>query len=292
VRPAAGLVAALLATAAAAQGTVACPFIRPAGLAPSQVDAVVQGEFASQLRRPPEQVDRDKAIHRIEAGDDGRVAFEAGAASIGEELGFDAAAAFRAAAKARGSAPAEDTLTIAEMQEIARKAYAAGHDAPPPEAQAGVAFAVQGLAVRSPVPAQGWSLQRCTGEMVLFQRREPALPALSTAMVRLAGLPAFATPEAFEKQVREALETSLPEGLAVDTMTVKVVDGTRGPCANALVTGVVHDLPFGMLGRVCYLARDATLAWNTMFSRLGAGGFTRPSAIAEADAFVTGASPK
>jgi hypothetical protein len=287
-RIALALAAASLAGTAAAQATIRCPFIRPPGLAAEQVDAAVLQEVAQVLQHAPEGLDRDKSLRKLHDAPDVGERFAAMAQGVGETLGFDAAARFEAAARAQGGAKPEDALSVAQLQEIARKAYAAGKDQPPPAALAGAAYPLEGLAVKTPVPATGWSLLRCTGEQVLFQRRDAAL---STALVTLAAVPPFDDKAAFEQRVRDAIRGGLPPGLAVDTMKVVVVDGEKAPCANALVTGSVRGAAFGMLERVCYLGPDAPFAWNTVFSRLG-DGFELPSAIKEADAFVAGASPK
>jgi hypothetical protein len=287
----------LAAALGAAQGTHAqvtaeCPLIRPPGLAADQVEAIVAQKVGAQIERPPEALVANQTFHKQDGTDNASTDFAYASIAIAQALGFDAPAAYRAAAKARGSEQPSEVLTLADMQEIARKAYLEGHDGPPPALPAGVAYRLRaGLTVHTPAPPDGWQVQRCASDQVAFRRSEDGRPPLETAMARLVGVPRWTNEEAFEKTVRATVEATTA-GMDVRATTLAPVAGTSVPCVDLRVTAVASGQPLGLRGRVCYAARDAEFAYLTLFSRLGDDALSSPAAIAQADAFIAGASPK
>ena len=286
-------VAALVAASAArAQVTAECPPIRPPGLSAEQVDAVVIQKVAAELQQAPDAIDPAHTFHKQDGTDNAAPDFVLAAIAIGEALGFNALEAYRAAAKARGSEQLSEALTIADMQELARKAYAAGQDGPPPDVPAGVAYRLRaGLSVHVPAPADGWQVLRCGSDQVAFRRSQGGRPPLETAMTRVVSVPAWESDAAFEKTVRETLESSMT-GIEVQSATLAKAAGASTPCIDLRIAASASGLPFGLRGRVCYTARESTLAYITLFSRMGDGGLATTAAIAEADAYIAGASPK
>jgi hypothetical protein len=285
-------VLALAAVAARAQVTAECPLIRPPGLGAGQVDALVAQKVAAQLQQAPDTIDPAHTFHKQDGTDNAASDFLLAAVAIGEALGFDALAAYRAAAKARGSEQMSEVLTIADMQALARTAYAAGHDGPPPEVPAGVAYRLRaGLTVHAPAPADGWQVVNCGSDHVAFRRSEGGRPPLETAMTRVVSVPAWESDQAFEKTVRQTLEASMT-GIEPQSTALARAAGTSTPCIDLRVAAVASGQPLGLRGRVCYTSRESTLAYITLFSRLGDGGLATTARIAEADAYVAGASPK
>jgi len=284
----------MLAAAASAwaQVTARCPLIRPPALAADQVDAIVAQKVAGQLERAPQALVAAQTFRKLDGSDDASTNFDFASVAIAESLGFDAPAAYRAAAKARGSEQPSEVLTLADMQEIARKAYLAGHDGPPPAVPAGVAYRLRaGLTVHAPVPAEGWQVQHCASDQVAFRRSEDGHPPFETATARLVAVPRWTDEAAFEKTVRTTLQ-STTAGMDVRSTTLAPVAGTAVPCVDLRVAALANGMPLGLRGRVCYAARDAAFAYITLFSRLGGDGLATPAGIAAADAFVAGASPR
>ena len=288
--PSSLLVPALLASFAAhAQGTLRCPLIRPPGLAAEQVDVAVMQNLAEELQRPPDAIDRAKTLEAIVGAGDAQASFASVTLAIGEALGVDAETAFAQAA--HDGKPAWESLTIAQLQAAARNAYLAGHDGPPPAAVVGAAYRLHDVAVKSPAPAAGWVVLHCGDEQVTFQRGTRADMPLSIATARISGVPPYTDDTAFEKYLRATVASSLP-GLAIQRIDVQLVAGSRMPCADVRVAGTLQDEDYGLRQRVCYVARDSRYAYVAMSSRLGDGGLAPLAALATADAFVVGASPK
>lgn len=289
-----------------AQGTLRCPFVRPPGLAAEQVDAVVLQNVVELLQRPPDAIDRTKPFDVVDGTDSASLDYALAARAIGEALGFDATATFAETAQARDGPHADtsagamppshagaphERLSVADMQAAARKAYAAGQDGPPPAAIVGAAYRIEGLAVHTPVPAAGWVILQCGAEHVTFQQGSRASLPLSVATARLTTVPAYTDDAAFEKFLRATVAASLP-GLQVERVDVKIAEGSKLPCADVRVAATLQGEAYGLRQRVCYAGRDASFAYLTVFSRLGDAGLAPPAALASAEGFVIGASPK
>ena len=161
---------ALAAPAAMAAST--CPFIRPAGLSPQQVDGVVVGSYAQMLHKPASQIDTGKTFKALDGTDNASLTYSFETIDISRALGFDAVKLFYDAAKAKGAKEPYDSMSIAELQGLARRAYAQGQDGPPPVADAKTEYAVAGVGVRAPwTPAGDWRLTQCGGDGVTFLSR-------------------------------------------------------------------------------------------------------------------------
>lgn len=272
---AAGLLGLLLCPPAQAQPATGCPLIRPAGLAPQQVDAVVLTRLAQALRRAPADLDTGLSVQALSPPGQAELLYGYAALAIGEVLGFDGPARFREAARARGSERPHEALDIAALQAAARAAYAAGTDAPPPPATPGERFRLEGVAVGAPTVETGWHLMRCGHDQVAWWRRGAADDESVTAVLRVTALPPWTGPQAFVDHLRQALLGTVPAGYAVRSLSVEpLTDGAR-PCADASLVARADHQPWRLKARFCYAGPQARHGHAAMFSHAGSDDVPR-----------------
>ena len=277
--------------APAAMAASRCPLIRPAGLSPQQVDGIVAGTYAAWLHQPVGQVDTRQTIARLDGTDNATLTYSFATADISSTLGFDAVELFYDAARAKAAKEPSDLMSIAELQALARQAYARGHDEAPPKADPSAEYAVGGLAVRAPSsPAGDWRLTHCGASDVTFvQRSEEGDFAAS---LRSASMSRYTSDAAFLAEVGKGLQGRMPPQFKLRPWQPALVKGTRAPCADAALQGddPVRDVTLFLRVRVCYLRPDNPNTWFVLFSETLPAG--RGVDTAAAEAFVGATSPK
>jgi hypothetical protein len=283
-------VSTMLVLPALAWAQTECPFIRPPGLTPDQVNSVVATMVANALKRHPQSLGVSKTIKRLDDTDSAIMNYAFVVVSISEALGFDAGRSFFDAAKAKGASQPFDSLSVSEIQEISRAAYAKGKDGPPPPASADAEYLVHRLRVRAPQPTAGWLLVRCGGDDVTFQRSMPAQSATSTASVRVASMPPFKDSQTFVAAAKVLLAQAVPAGYQIKSSEVSLVEGTTMPCADASVQSESSSLSVALQARFCYASKGAAFDYATLFAHASNQSVKPPSE--EALLFVRAASPK
>jgi hypothetical protein len=262
-----------------------CPLIRPPGLSVDQVNSVVTNIFAQALRRPPQSLDPTNTIKTLDGTENASLAYLFASTSVGESLGFDALAEFREATKAKGGRNPIETLTLTELQALARAAYQRGTDSPPPEAQENLSYRVHTLSVSTPSPAQGWRLLQCGRERVTFQRRTET--SQSTASVRFASLPRFESDAALVALASKLIPSVLPPALQAQPWQPQRAR-TDAPCADATITGQIPSGSVFLRAWICYEDTTASFGYATLFLHLAEASAQSPSA--QAEEFVAGNS--
>src|SRR5215471_17649312 len=180
----------LPAIPAAAAAPIECPLIRPPGLTPEQVDAVVLEDLSRILGRSASEIDRSKSFAQLDPGPDQKLHFALFVVNVSEALGIEDGVAFDGIAKARHKGDIR-ALTVQEYLDATRIAYAQGKDGPPPAAIEGARYKLSAtMSVPAPSPARGWSLVSCRRDQVGFQRVDGE-GRMSLAYVSVLGLPPF-----------------------------------------------------------------------------------------------------
>ena len=128
---------------------------------------------------------------------------------------------------------------------------------------------------------------QCGSDRITFQRQSAT--SLSTAGLRVAGLPPFESDAAFLSTVSKLLSSVIPTGFQVQPWRPQLAT-TDAPCADATVIGQASAGILYLRARVCYESKSATIGYASLFSHLSQ--VSEPVPEAQADAFVVGASPK
>ena len=259
-----------------------CPFIRPPGLSPQQVDSVVLGAYAQALRVAPDSLTLSKTLKVLDGTENAILTYSFATLAVGETLGFDAVRTFFDAAKAKGAAQPFDSLPMSEILALARTEYAKGVDSEPPVAVPDMEFKVHDVIVRPPEPAEGWSLMRCAAEQVAFRRQSGA--SMSTAAVRAAVLPKYTSSKDFLAQVKSMLTLAVPPGFEVGSWQPTSFAASV-PCADARFTASSSVRTLFFRARICYASPEANFGYAWLYSVNGNVGMEAPSA--EAEEFVT-----
>ena len=132
--------AMLVPVIATAAGAVQeCPLIRPPGLTPEQVDAVVLADLSRSIGRLTQDIDRSKSFAQLDQGADTKLHFALFVVSASEALGIEDGVAFHDIAVARHNGDSM-ALTVQEFLDASRAAYAKGTDGPPPPSAEGVRY--------------------------------------------------------------------------------------------------------------------------------------------------------
>lgn len=274
--------AALVPTIATAAGPVQeCPLIRPPGLTPEQVDAVVLEDLSRSVGMLSEGIDRSKSFAQLDSSPDAKLHFALFVVRTSEALGVEDGVAFYEVAKARykGNSMA---LTVQEYLDATRAAYARGKDGPPPAAVEGVRYKLSGsMSVPAPSPARGWSLVACKRDQIGFQRVDGE-GRMSMAYVSSLALPPFKDSASFTAYAGQ--QTSRAFAKFGETKTLDVVKSGPDYCAAFRYDSAT--LPVKARGRSCYENAQARHGYGAYFLRIGE---VRDEEIkAEADQFIGG----
>jgi hypothetical protein len=250
---------------AMAAGTVQeCPLIRPPGLTPEQVDAVVMEDLSRSVSRVPQDIDRSKSFAQLDPGADTKLHFALFVVHVSEALGIEDGVAFHeiAAARHNGNSMA---LTVQEYLDASRAAYARGTDGPPPAAIEGVRYKLSGvMSVPAPSPARGWSLVACRRDQVGFQRVDGE-GRMSMAYVSSLGLPPFKDAPTLAAYARE--QTGRAFAKFGEAKTLDVLTSGPNDCADFRYASAT--LPVKARGRTCYENAKARHGYGAYFMHIG-----------------------
>jgi hypothetical protein len=273
----------------AAAASSPCPLIRPPGLDAKNVDDVVVASFAQALHLSPDKIDVRLTPRVLDGSDTVVVSYFLAVQNISYSLGFNAIPVYRDAAKAKGSDKPFEALTLAQLQEIARKAYAAGIDSPPPNVTEETTYQLsRGVEVSTPRPATGWALLQCAPDRAAFQKKSLQRGRTTTETIHLAMLPAWQDELTFTREVRKMLAAL--NQTAAASATVDIVRGTLNPCADFHAAAATAAMPYDVYGRACYRSGTKTSALITLVEF--AGGAPTDDELAQARDFIGEASPK
>ena len=255
-----------VAAAAAAPSARGCPAIRPPGLGPAEVDALVLGHVAHALQQSADQLDRAKSFAQLAPGPEAAMRFQWAARAIGETLGLDAPGLFMQVARLAGREPAHAGLALDDLLTMSRQAYAQGQDEAPPPVSPQAEYQLGEVRLRAPQLAPGWTLLRCGQDQVIFWRKGAVDDEAASAVARLIGLPPFIDQPTFASHLRQVVAATVPAGHVVRRLEVEPVEGSPQPCAEAVLLARHENLSFRLRGRFCYAAPDARHGPAILFS--------------------------
>lgn len=281
----------LALVAPAANAATACPVMREPGLTPPQVDDVVARLYAQGLHKRLRELVRARAF-KAQHADDGELAdYDEATRTVGEALGFDAREVFSQAARAKGSDRPDESLTVLDLQALARDAYARGHDAPAQVASPGVDYAVSGISVHAPEsPAGDWLLTTCSHRNVTFMRlREGRFVAAS--LRALSAVPE-GDEDMFVDEIESALRRRLPTNARPNTWKFVADTTDHGSCIAASVTLGPHGDggSFLLRSRICPAAAGRPLGYAILYAELAQAGVDLDMKAAEG--FISTTAPK
>ena len=254
-----------------------CTPVRPAGLSAEAVDQTVLRKVADALQVPTARVDPRKTIKQLDPSDNVPITYAFAVGGIAEALAFDSGAAFYEANKATGKQHPWEGVTVATMQLLARKAYFAGTDAPPPSAPRGATFETRRFSVAVPSQPSNWLLIVCNHDQFAFGSQDAMTNDVYTAAARDIDLEPFKDDETFLAQVRAAMASGAPAGHAVTSIDVRMVKRPGPPCAfaSAEVTPTVPPVQTSgsprhtIYARFCYDSEYPYLGYSALFSHQG-----------------------
>lgn len=270
-----------------------CTPIRPSGLQTAQVDDIVVAKVAEALHRPKHEVDTSKTLRQLDHSEMVMVRLAYVVVAVSDTLGFDAAAAFLAGSKANGKENVAEGLSIAQMQGIARKAYFAGIDSPPPVPKPGTTFGTRILTVDVPVRPPGWSQVSCTFQSFSFKLTHDG--SVYTAAVSEIQLEPFTSDSAFVAQLTKAASSAFPPGYAVTISEARISRATAPQCAEYRGEARLEKREDGtsrrldLLAKTCYDARYPHLGYIAMFAQEGLASHDSTATLAAA--FFDGVRP-
>ena len=269
---------AFLTAAGASIASDTCTPVRPSGLSAEAVDQTVLRKVAEAVHVPAERIDPRKTIKQLDPTDNVPVTYAFVVVGIGEALAFDSAAVFHKANKATGKQNPWEGVTVATMQTLARKAYFAETDAPPPPAPHGATFKTRRFSVAVPSQPPNWSLIRCNHDQFAFRSQDPTANDIYTASAQDIGLEPFKNEEDFLSQVRTAMaEAPMSAGQTVTSVDVTMVKRSGPPCALAFAdltppapaAQVSGSSRYTLYARFCYDSEYPYLGYSALFLHEG-----------------------
>lgn len=274
-----------------AMAVTACPFLRPSDLTPQQVDDDVARLYVQGLHKPLGELVTGSPFKPQHADDEELPDFEEATRTVGEALGFDAREVFAQAARAKGSDRPDESLTLAQLQALARTAYAQGHDTPVPMASPGVDYAVFGMPVHVPgSPAGGWTLMRCSHRDVTFMRLRDG--RFFAASLRSLSASSQGNEELFVLDIEAALRLRLPASARPGTWKIVSDAAGRGNCTEASVIlrpGGANG-SFQLRSRACYPTSGRPRGYAILFGQFAPAGADLDTKAAED--FISATAPK
>jgi hypothetical protein len=257
-----------------------CPMIRPPGLSPAQVEAVVLSHLSETIGVSKEALNRLKSFDELDPSSDREMHFAYFVVRVSEDLGIDDAAAFYEIAKTRHDGRMS-ALAVQEYLDASRTAYSKGKDEPPPSILEGASYRLgRKMFVRAPSPARGWYLVACGHAKIAFQRAD-ADGGVSTAYVTTLSLPPFVNEAAFKAYAREAVSGLEAQFGAFKSIDVEATALPR-PCTEFRAIGAA--IRFAARGRTCYEDSHSTYGYAAYFMRTGP--VSAEEVFAEAGGFV------
>jgi hypothetical protein len=271
------VVLAFLIAAGASIASDTCTPVRPSGLSAEAVDQTVLRKVAEAVQVPAERIDPRKTIKQLDPTDNVPVTYAFVVVGIGEALAFDSGAVFHEANKATGKQNPWEGVTVAAMQTLARKAYFAETDAPPPPAPHGATFKTRRFSVAVPSQPLNWSLIRCNHDQFAFRSQDATANDVYIAAAQDIGLEPFRNEEDFLSQVRTAIAALVSAGQTVTSVDVRMVKRPGPPCALAFAdltpvapaAQVSGSSRYTLYARFCYDSEYPYLGYSALFSHQG-----------------------
>jgi hypothetical protein len=254
-----------------------CEPVRPPGLSAGAVDEIVLMQIAEAFRLPADRIDPQKTLSQIYRSDDLWLRYAYFALNVGHALAFDSVKAFWEANKSTGEATPEAGLTVAAIEALARKAYFAGTDTPPPVVRSGATFSTHLFSVVVPARPPNWSLVFCGIDQLSFRSQDASSSEVYAASARAVSLEPYTDDGAFLAQLKSSMETSLRAKYKLISVEAKMVEGPGPPCALVSAEGPPIVPPartlagsrYVVLTRFCYRGKPENLGYAALFSHLG-----------------------
>jgi hypothetical protein len=255
-----------------------CKPIRPPGLSRDQAEQVVLETISEELQIPVARIDRSRSIGALSGTDNVMLHYALVVVGISDTLAIDAARIFHKAAETKGEMPPFQSLSVAEMQSLARQAYLSSPDSPYPHVKPGAKYRTDRFIVFAPSPSNGWVMLRCNRDQLEFQRVDIAAQRAFNAVARNVSLEPFVAKPEFLTQVRAAANSFVPGGYALKSINVEDFASSGAPCAllqvqaepaSAAAGASASRLPFTGFARFCYDAKYPHLGYASLYSHVG-----------------------
>ncbi len=271
------VVLAFLIAAGASIASDTCTPVRPSGLSAEAVDQTVLRKVAEAVQVPAERIDTRMTIKQLDPTDNVPVTYAFVVVGIGEALAFDSGAAFYKANRATGKQYPWEGVTVATMQILARKAYFAGTDAPPPSAPGGATYKTRRFSVAVPSQPSNWSFVVCNHDRFAFRSQDATANDVYIAAAGHISLEPFSNDETFLAQVRVAMASEAPTGHAITSIDLRMLKRPGPPCAlaSAELTPTVPPAQtsgsprYTIYARFCYDSEYPYLGYLAYFSHQG-----------------------
>jgi hypothetical protein len=276
-----------------------CEAVRPPGLSSQEAEQTVLMKISAALEIPAAKIDVTRSVQDLAGADNAMMRYAIVAVYVGDALGFDAGAAFDKAAKSKGKVHPSQSLTIAELQVLARQSYLSTPDMPYPSAKPDAIYKTRRFVASAPTPPSGWKLIKCNYNQFAFQRQDTKSGDVSNASASDVKLEPFEGNAEFLNQVRASAKSVTPSNMTVTLLTAEMLEQSGAPCAlleiqgKALATTVdniaVKQLPMNMFARFCYGTKFPQLGHIALYSNVG--NLSQAAVRQEAFAFFAGIMP-
>ena len=245
-----------------------CPFIRPAGLLPEQVDGVVLDALSASLKTEQRELKQSDTIKLLKGEQYGMQCFGNFALVVGESLGFDASTIFITKAKDSGLNHPYESLTVEQFMQIARDEYFKGLDDPPPVVPPNEEYILDTISVRPPSEPKEWNLVQCKWDGVTFQAQIEG-QRLATASIKSMTLPPFKNEKGFLVYANKEVKGSVPPQWKVRRLAISKVNGTLAPCVDIRGAFEQANAPMDLYGRFCYVDIKSKAGFGFMYMFMG-----------------------
>lgn len=256
-----------------------CEAVRPPGLSSQEAEQTVLMKISAALEIPAAKIDVTRSVQDLAGAANAMMRYAIVAVYVSDALGVDAGAAFDKAAKSKGKVHPSQSLTIAELQVLARQSYSSTPDMPYPAVKPDAIYKTRRFVATAPTPPSGWKLIRCYYNQFAFQRQDAKSGDVSNASVSDVKLEPFNGNAEFLNQVRATAKSVMPPNMTVTLLNAEMLEQPGGPCALLEIQGktlaatldniAFQQPPMNILARFCYGTKFPQLGHTALYSNIG-----------------------
>jgi hypothetical protein len=256
-----------------------CEPVRPPGLSPQEVEQIVLTRISEAIEIPITRIDTALSVQGLVGTDNALMRYAFVAVYIGDALGIEPGVAFDRAAKAKGKLHPSQSLTIAELQTLAKEDYLSTSDTPYPSVKPDISYKTRRFVASAPSPPNGWTLIKCHHDQFSFQRQDAKTGEISNASVRNIGFEPFKGKSEFLTQVRTAAKSFSPPNMTIKLVSAEIIDQAGPPCALLEIQGEIPNVlaPINntkldsviVIARFCYGSKFPHLGYSALYSHVG-----------------------
>jgi hypothetical protein len=275
-----------------------CEPVRPPGLSPQEIEQIVLTKISEAIEIPVAKIDKALSIQGLVGANNALMRYAFVAVYIGDALGVEPGIAFDRAAKAKGKSHPSQSLTVAELQALARDDYLSTSDSPYPSLKPDASYKTRRFVASAPSPPDGWILIKCYHDQFAFQRQDAKTGEISSASVRNIGFEPFKGKSEFLTHVRTAAKSSTPSNMNIKSVSAEVLDQEGPPCALLEIQGEIPNAMTSsnnskldsatVIARFCYGSKFPHLGYSALYSHVG--NLSVQTVRQHAAAFLSGVS--